>query len=153
MEALRNTATPFLKERHRPRGRVPCFGAVIALVAAASLVVGCNGDQALSEGDFVGTWVSNDGVYVQFNEDGTLTVAFSLDGLAEGTTERGQWSFDGTEFTWADDEDSPVCAGEVSRYTVEPADDGAVMWSAIGDDPCAPRASDLRRGPMEPYNP
>ncbi len=127
--------------------------AVVVAVVAIVLATDSNRSNALSEEDFVGTWVSDDGVYVQFNEDGTLTVSFSLGGLAEGTTERGQWNLDGSEFTWAGDEDSPSCAGQASRYTVEPAGDGAVKWTAIGDDPCAPRASDLRGGPMRPYSP
>jgi hypothetical protein len=130
--------------------------AVAAVVAVVAIVLATDSNgsnEALSEDDFVGMWVSNDGVYVQFNENGTLTASFSLDGLAEGTTERGQWNLDGSEFTWAGDEDSPSCAGQASRYTVEPAGNGAVKWTAIGDDPCPPRASDLRRGPMRPNNP
>ncbi|MCH8983822.1 MAG: hypothetical protein IH943_06915 [Acidobacteria bacterium] len=152
-EIPRNGATDNPEEATARRRMVPWLRAAIILVAGAALIVSCGGDEALNEDDFVGMWVSNDGVYVQFNENGTLTVSGSPDGNAEGNVERGQWNLDGSEFTWAGDEDSPSCAGQASRYTVEPAGNGAVKWTAIGGDPCPGRASDLRTGPMRPYNP
>lgn len=114
------------------------------------------GDETLSEDDFVGIWVTTEGIYVQFNEDGTLAVARLLEGLQggvrEGMLERAQWSFDGSEVTWAGDQDSLSCPGLVARYAVEPVGDGAMKWTAIGDDPCPQRAGDFQRGPLRPYS-
>ncbi len=139
--------------RHSPTRdhRITYLATVVTSIAL--VLASCGGDSAPSAADFVGIWESNDGMIVQFNEDGTLTAAAKQDELAAGALEQGTWSFDGDEFSWTVNEDNPACAGMTSRYTVTFLEDGSTKWTAIGLDPCHIRGRDLNRGPMRPHSP
>ena len=127
--------------------------AVVAALAIALVFLLQGGDEGLSTEDFVGLWQSNDGVFVQINDDGTLTAAFDADDVASGSLERAAWSLDGSVFIWANRESpDPGCRGLTGTYEVARLTDGAMQFAVIAD-PCAERLADLGRGPMRPYSP
>ena len=92
---------------------------IIGAVGIAVAQTG-DGDDAVSAEDFVGVWESHDGVYTQFNLDGTYSSAWSLDEVSAGTFETGTWSFDGTEFVWVTTAGN-CSPGDEGRYSHDPA--------------------------------
>lgn len=122
--------------------------AAVAVIAVAGIFVAQTGgnDVAASE-SFVGVWESNDGVYTQFNQDGTYAAAWLLDEVSEGTFETGTWTFDGAEFVWITNVGNCE-TGDTGRYTVEFVELDVAQWNVVLD-PCLDRLSDLLGGPMQ----
>lgn len=149
-------ATPAGVGKRRPMGAMLAGAAAVVVIAVVGVIVAQSGGDdpdVFSSEDFHGLWQTHDGVYVQFNEDGTKTAAWTLDEVAEGTLEQGTWSYDGTEFLWANIEANPGgCGGIVGRYNVERIADDTVKWNVIWDE-CMDRLSDLERGPMRHISP
>lgn len=127
---------------------------LVGLIAVLVLVITGCGDDALTADDFIGIWHSNDGVFVDFQADGSLTAAWTLDELPEGTVEIGEWAYADDVFVWTVfQEHTDDCDGETAEYTVTRVEGGGVKWDPITDDACWDRAADLARGPMVPYTP
>jgi hypothetical protein len=107
------------------------------LVVAIVLIGGCGTDESepeLSEA-IIGTWVSERGLSVTFNDDGTYNVGTD--------TEFGTWSVDGDVLTKVTDEDSRYCPGVVGTYETEVLDDGERLESTVVDDECPHRQADF----------
>lgn len=124
---------------------------VVAVLAVTALVIGQTGDDALTSENLVGVWKSTDGVYLQFNEDGTYSAAWALNEVAAGTFETGTWTFDGTEFVWVTGVGN-CTSGDVGRYKVELEEPDTATWELIVD-PCIDRQTDLSGGPMHRISP
>lgn len=128
--------------------------AVVAVVLAGVFIAQIRSDDAVDASGVTGVWVSTDGVYIQFNEDGTYGASWTIEDVAEGSFETGIWRFEGTEFVWVASTGNCMVAEEglVGRYTIEPIDATATNWVPI-DDPCIDRVADLVGGPMYRVSP
>ena len=120
------------------RGRA----AIIAMIALMTLGAACSGNDGITVEDLTGTWlVKPEGSYVQFNTDGTYSIAFSIEGLVDSSVEEGQYTLEGTLFTFISSEESGSCAaGQRGFYEMERTEeDGWRM--VIQEDECGIRGS------------
>ncbi len=98
--------------------------------------------------DLTGTWRAIEpGSVVQFNEDGTYRIALSIDGLKDSPVEEGEWTLEGTLFTFISNEDSQNCAaGQRGSYEMEVLEEGPSgedrMKQIQLEDECSIRGSE-----------
>ena len=75
----------------------------------------------------VGTWQTDEPSYVQFNEDGSYSIAFSIEGLEDAPVEEGEFTLEGTLLTLISGDGSQACnAGERGTYEIEVLTEGRV---------------------------
>ena len=135
---------------------------VAALVLIAALGIGLGqlldnseGDppvattQSLTEDDVVGRWRSEEAAFVQILGDGTYEVQTAGFGSRQ-TVDVGTWTLEGNIFTWSTDEESPTCGGVVGRYEATLDEDGALVMTVIGEDPCVDRALNFEASSLVP---
>ncbi len=102
-----------------------------------------DGNDEITVDDLIGIWlVKPEGSYVQFNTDGTYSIAFTVEGLDdEIAVEEGQYTLEGTLFTFISSDESGSCAaGQRGFYEMERTEeDGWRM--VIQEDECGIRGS------------
>jgi len=94
---------------------------IIGMIALMALGAACGGDGEITVDDVTGTWKEKlHGSYGQVNEDGTYSIAGTIEGLEERPLDLGQWTLEGTLFTYVSGDESSVCAaGQRGIYEVE----------------------------------
>lgn len=97
-------------------------------------------DRARTCGVDLWTWVSEKGIFVTFNDDGTYDVGTEV-GAAD--REFGTWSVDGRVLTKVTDDDSLYCKGSIGIYETEVVDNGERLESTVVDDECRVRVADF----------
>lgn len=142
------TETTEKKSRNLRAGLVGAV-AVVAVVLAGALIAQTRSDETASAASVTDVWVSTDGVYVVFNEDGTYGASWTLEDVAEGPFERGTWHFEDEVFVWSASTGNCTVdeEGLAGRYTIEHVDAQTTNWVPI-NDPCLDRVRDLAGGPM-----
>ena len=100
----------------------------------------------------VGIWTGAGGVYFQFNDDGTYSVATSVDSLTSLPVDYGDFRLDGTTFMFITNEESLMCAGQAGNYEVEMTEQGKIEFTLV-EDPCGHRAGAMQRTTLSPYSP
>ncbi len=147
----------------KPRLFVLLF--IAGLLVLGILAVACGDDgndedaingQATVE-DLTGTWRAIEpGSYVQFNADGTYRIALSAEDVENTTVEEGQYTLEGTLFTFISSDESRNCAsGQRGIYEMEVLEEGPSGEDQIRqiqvEDECSIRGSvgdvTLRRVP------
>ena len=80
----------------------------------------------LTFGELIGTWrCSRCGSFLVLNEDGTYRITFSLEDVEGRTVEQGEFTLEGTLFTFISNEDSSNCAeGQRGTYEMEVLEEG-----------------------------
>ena len=124
------------------------MGKFVILMVGLLLMVasgGCTSSEDASD-VYVGTWVSEGGMYAEFHEDGTFSKGLEVSSIESNPWEYGTYSFDGEVLRITTAEASPHCAGIDASYDAEPSEDGTFIAHAVIDDACAGRAADFGKG-------
>ena len=132
--------------------RQPAFRNALFFWLALSISAGCQPPSAINTEDLIGIWKTGYGKYVQFNVDGTFSVARNIDGLTSAPVEYGEYRLEGTELMFIANKESRNCPGQTGHYRVEISEEGKIEIALV-EDPCSPRASDLQSGPLRIYAP
>ena len=134
MRSREQTATAVNRIR-RPAG-------IIGMIALMALGAACNGNDGITVEELTGTWrVKEEGSYAQFNADGTYSIAWTIEGLEDSPVEQGQYTLDGTLFTFISSDESRSCAaGSRGVYEMERTGEGG-MRQVIQEDECGIRGS------------
>ncbi len=138
-------ATPTLNSEEVARRTTVKRAGILTLVFAVVLSA-CEGDSDITVDELVGTWITDEPAYVQFNGDGTYSISFTIEGLANSPVEQGEYTLEGTLFTLISSEESGACvAGDRGRYEIEVLDQGPSgedrMRHVLVEDECSIRAS------------
>ena len=134
----------------RPRLFVLLF--VAGLLVLGILAIACgddgNDEDAINGestvGDLTGTWRAIEpGSYVQFNADGTYRIALSAEDVENTTVEQGQFTLEGTLFTFISSDESRNCAaGQRGIYEVERTGEDGMRW-VLQEDECSVRSQPI----------
>jgi hypothetical protein len=102
----------------------------------------CDASEEFTVEEITGTWlVKPELSYARFNKDGTYTLAFTLDGLDYGLQEQGNFTLEGSIFTYISNEKGFACDdGERGIYIIEPTSDGG-FWQIYQEDECSRRGA------------
>jgi len=124
---------------------------IIGMIALMALGAACGGNGEITVDDVTGTWkVLTFGSYAQINEDGTYSIAGTIERLEDSPLDVGQWTLEGALFTYISSDESAVCAaGESGIYEVELTDESR-MRHVRQEDACRTRSAstvDLERVP------
>ena len=119
---------------------------VTLIVVLVVVVAACGGDSEITVEDLVGTWLTDEPSYVEFKEDGSYSIAFSIEGLEDSPIELGQFTLEGSLFTFISGEESFFCvADDRGSYEMEVLDEGPSSEDRIEmilvDDECGIRGS------------
>jgi len=117
---------------------------IIGMIALMVLVAACSGNGDITVDDLTGTWRAIEpGSYVQFNADGTYRIASSIDSLEDSPVEEGEYTLEGTLFTFISSDESTNCeAGQRGVYEMERSgEDGIRMVRQ--EDECRTRSNRL----------
>jgi hypothetical protein len=98
---------------------------------------------ATSAKDIVGTWfgIEADGLYQQFNKDGTCQTALTPENLASQPNFKCSFRFEGTHLIMITEGHPiglPSCPGTTSIYEVQLLSDGKIKFVKVQDS-CRPR--------------
>ncbi len=97
--------------------------------------------------DLIGTWRGRaTSSFLQLSEDGTYRIATSAEDIENTTVEQGQFTLEGTLFTFISNEDSQNCAaGQRGSYEIEVLEEGPSGEDRIKqiqvEDECSIRGS------------
>ena len=101
---------------------------LLSSLAFALIVAACGGDSELTFEELIGTWRCDEcRSFLQLNEDGSYRVAITLsvDRIENATVEQGQFTLEGTLFTFISNEESKNCAaGQRGSYELEVLGEG-----------------------------
>ena len=113
-----------------------------------TVVVAPTGPETVSFEGLIGTWLGDwrqlGANRLQLNEDGTYRIFNTFPGAVDVTGEQGQFTLEGTLFTFISNEDSLSCeAGQRGSYETEvldpgPADEDQLKLVQVEDE-CSPR--------------
>lgn len=119
------------------------------LLVVAGVLTGCG--TSLHD-QMVGTWVSEKGVYVAFNADGTYGKGFLPEAAlapdaSEAGIERGTWTVNDGVLTFVTSEPtSQYGCDDIGTYEVELTDTGDQVLVTLIDDTCLKRKTDFPSG-------
>ena len=121
---------------------------VTLLLTGAFLLASCDDDDSDSGSDgltfdyLVGTWRTGEPAFVQFAGDGTYRIAFTQEGLDNSPVERGEFTLDGTLFTFISDDESRNCEpGQRGSYEIEVDGEDRMRQFKVEDE-CLIRGGD-----------
>ena len=120
----------------------------VTLIVGLLLIVatgGCSSSEDSSD-VYVGTWVSQGGMYVEFDDDGTFGKGLEVSSIESNPWECGTFTFDGEVVRLTTAEDSSHCTGIDASYGAEPSEDGTFITHTVIDDACRGRAADFGNG-------
>ena len=122
--------------------RIRTPAGIIGMIALMMLGAACSGNGGITDEDVTGTWlVTTFGSYVQFNDDGTYSIASTIGGLETGPLDVGQWTLEGALITYIASDESAVCAaGERGIYEVELPDESRMRHNRQ-EDACSGRSA------------
>lgn len=100
--------------------------------------------QGFTQEDVVGIWrAQQPGSFVEYRDDGTYSIALTVEGLEGAALDRGSFSVEGTEFIIVSDEHTFRCApGDRGVHHLERTADG--FRTVLVDDDCFVRAEVAR---------
>ncbi|MDH3425181.1 MAG: hypothetical protein OEM22_00785 [Acidimicrobiia bacterium] len=124
------------------RKRLLQTGLAVALIATAC---GDSGNGGLTVGELTGRWKAGGLTFLEFSEDGTYRIALT-DNFTNSTVDQGQFTLDGTLFTFISNENSTACdAGQRGNYEVEVLEKGTSgvdrLIQVQSEDECSTRGS------------
>jgi hypothetical protein len=90
--------------------------------------------------NMIGIWRSPDGLYLEFNGDGTFRRAEAVPWLKTAPFEVGQFQLEGTVLTFIPSNDSQECRGQSGRYQVELTGEGQLQFE-LQEDECQVRGN------------
>ncbi len=137
----------------KPRLFVLLFVAGLLVLGILAIACGDDGNDEdalngdLTVEDLIGTWRGRaTGSFLQLSEDGTYRIALSAEDIENTTVEQGQFTLEGTLFTFISNEDSQNCAaGERGVYEIEGPEEGPSGEDRIKqiqvEDECSIRGS------------
>ena len=115
---------------------------IIGMIALMALGAACGGNGDITVEDVTGTWkVLTFGSAAQINEDGTYSIAGTIERLEDSPLDAGQWTLEGAIFTYISSDESAVCtAGDRGIYEVELIDESR-MSHIRQEDACDSRSA------------
>ena len=147
MSASEHGAASLLTLSISRKGLTYVIKPLLLAVCSILLLPACQPTSEITEKDLAGLWLSNDGIYVRLEADGTLTAAVSIGGLSTNPQERAVFRIEGDEFVWISNDAMSLCKG-VARYKIALGEEGELNFSVIEDD-CQLRREDLEYGPLK----
>ena len=121
------------------------FMTLIVGLLLTAVSSGCSSSEDASD-VYVGTWVSEGGMYAEFYDDGTFAKALEMSLLESNPWEYGSFTFDGEVLRLTTAEDSSHCTGIDASYGAVPSEDGTYIAHTVIDDACAGRVADFGIG-------
>jgi len=106
--------------------RIRTPAGIIGMIVLMLLGAACSGNGGITEEDLTGTWrVIDPGSFLQLSDDGTYRIALSAEDLENTTVEQGQFTLEGTLFTFISSDESRNCAsGQRGIYEMEVLEEG-----------------------------
>ena len=126
------------------RTRMVLLTVLVLAILAMALGAACSGNGEITVQDLIGTWRAIEpGSHVQFKADGTYRIGFSIEGIIDSPIEQGQYTLEGTLFTFMSSDESLRCtAGARGVYETErTGEDGIRMVRQ--EDECRTRSNRL----------
>ncbi len=137
----------------KPRLSVLLFAAGLLVLGILAIACGDDGNDEdaingeITVEDLTGIWRAIGlGSFLQLSEDGTYRIANSAEDIENTTVEQGQFTLEGTLFTFISNQDSQNCAaGQRGSYEMEVLEEGLSgedrMKQIQVEDECSIRGS------------